>query len=131
MLESSNFTDQPSYIAASCTEEGFDFWIESEGYWGESSRYFRANQTFELRVGDKVFSGNYLPSNDGTSAYLISENPRFLAVEKEKLLQAFAGVSSVAVRVSDYRGVKSTATANLRGQNDNLLRVAADCKKPL
>lgn len=127
MLYSSDFTNEPSYLAATCDENGFEFFIASEGFWGQYSTFFRRNQTFEMRVGDTVFSGRYLASNSGDSAYLISGKPKFKAVVASDLLAAFNGARSVAVRVSDYRGVSSTTSRSISGNAEGLLRVAADC----
>lgn len=127
MLYSSDFTDQPSYLAATFDENGFEFFIDSEGFWGQDSPFFRSNQTFEMRVGDTVFRGRYLAANSGDSAYLISGKPKFKAVAASDLLAAFSGARSVAVRVSVYRGVSSTTSRSISGNANGLFRVAADC----
>ncbi len=126
-LYSSDFTDQPSYVAASCDETGFEFFIGSRGFWGQDSQFFRKNQTFEMRVGDRIFKGRYLAAASGDSAYLISAKPKFKAVSPQDLLMAFNGADSIAVRVSDYRGVASTTSRAISGNSEGLAKVAADC----
>lgn len=126
-LPSEDFTNEPSYLAATCDQNGFEFFVASEGYWGESSPFFRKNQTFEMRVGDKIFQGHYLASVEGDSAYLVSNNPTFKAVDPQKLIDAFSGANSIAVRVADYRGSTSTVSRSVFGNSEGLVRVAADC----
>lgn len=127
LLPSSDFTDEPSSLAAYCGEDGLDFSILSEGFWGQDSRYFRKNQTFEMRIGNTLFEGRYLPSSDGESAFLLSDKPPFSAVDRATLIQAFSEPGSVAVRVADYRGVTSTSSRSISGASENLVRVFAMC----
>jgi len=53
--------------------------------------------------------------------------PKFESVTGSELLAAFNGGRSVAVRVSDYGGVSSTASHSISGNTEGVLRVAADC----
>lgn len=128
LLPGDDFTDDPSYLTATCDENGFEFYIASEGYWGHGSHYFKDNQRFELRVGDRLFKGRYLPTAEGDSAYLISKKPKFSAVKAGELLNSFSAPTTVAVRVMDYRGTPNTVTRTISGKSENLLRVAQDCQ---
>ncbi|WP_406735901.1 hypothetical protein [Thioclava sp. GXIMD4215] len=127
LLNSDRFSDDPNYLAATCDEDGFEFFINSAGFWGQDTRAFRKNQVFEMRVGTRVFSGRYLPVSSGDAAYLISGKPRFSAVDRKQLFAAFSQPGQLAVRVSDYQGTPSTVTGAISGNSTGLLKVAADC----
>ena len=127
LLPASDYTNQPDAIIASCDSNKFELFISSEGYWGSGSRYFRANQTFELRIDDKVYSGKYLPDVEGDNAWLISATPKFSAVNRQEILASLASATYVAARVSDYRGASSTTSSKLSGNSEGLLRVMTDC----
>lgn len=127
LLLPTRYKNDPDYIAATCSEDGFEFFIGTIGDWGEPTRKSSQNQRFELRVGETVFKGLYLAVPGGDMAFLVSSASNYAAVNPKTLVDAFSGAKSVAIRIADVRGRTYTVSSSMSGNSEGLRRVAAEC----